>query len=174
MKGLILAGGSGTRLRPLTHTGPKQLIPVANKPILFYVLEDVKNAGIEDVGIILGHNMPEKVKEAVGDGSKFGLKVTYIFQGKPKGLAHAIKVAEDYLGKDPFVMYLGDNILKSGVKSFVEEFENNSYDARILLTRVKNPERFGVVELDGEGKVKRLVEKDLLTSFSWEKRIQYY
>ena len=114
MKGLVLSGGTGSRLRPLTHTSAKQLIPIANKPILFYVLEDIKNAGIEDVGIIVGHTKDEVIA-AVGDGSKFGLKVTYIEQEAPLGLAHAVKISEDYLGDEPFVMYLGDNILKNGM-----------------------------------------------------------
>ncbi|HPX78323.1 MAG TPA: sugar phosphate nucleotidyltransferase, partial [Methanobacterium sp.] len=114
MKGLILSGGHGTRLRPLTHTGPKQLIPIANKPVLFYAIEDLKNADVTDIGLILGTNMPEKVKEAVGDGSQFGVNITYINQGEPKGLAHAVAVAKDFVGEDPFIMYLGDNILKSG------------------------------------------------------------
>lgn len=159
MKGLILSGGHGTRLRPLTHTGPKQLIPVANKPVLFYAIEDLKEAGVEDIGIILGTNMPDKVREAVGDGSKFGVKITYIEQGEPKGLAHAVSVAQDFVNNQPFIMYLGDNILKSGVKDLVEGFEDSGYQARILLQEVDNPEQFGVAELDGDGRVVRLVEK---------------
>jgi len=159
MKGLILSGGHGTRLRPLTHTGPKQLIPVANKPVLFYAIEDLKEAGVTDIGLILGTNMPEKVKEAVGDGSKFGVNITYIMQGEPKGLAHAVAVAQDFVGEDPFIMYLGDNILKSGIKEFVEGFEESDYQARILLQPVDNPRQFGVAELDDKGNVINLVEK---------------
>ncbi len=159
MKGLILSGGHGTRLRPLTHTGPKQLIPIANKPVLFYAIEDLAEAGVEEIGIILGTNMPEKVQEAVGDGSKFGVKVTYIPQGEPKGLAHAVAVARDFVGDDSFIMYLGDNILKSGVEEFVEGFEESDYQARILLQRVANPKQFGVAELNDTGDVVHLVEK---------------
>lgn len=159
MKGLILSGGHGTRLRPLTHTGPKQLIPVANKPVLFYAIEDLKEAGVTDIGLILGTNMPEKVRDAVGDGSKFGVNISYIIQGEPKGLAHAVSVAEDFVGEEPFVMYLGDNILKSGITEFVEGFEESDYQARILLQRVENPQQFGVAELNQEGHVVHLVEK---------------
>ncbi len=159
MKGLILSGGHGTRLRPLTHTGPKQLIPIANKPVLFYAIEDLREAGITDIGIILGTNMPEKVKETVGDGSKFDVDVTYIMQGEPKGLAHAVAVAHDFLADEPFVVYLGDNILKSGIVEFTKNFEESEYDARILLQEVENPQQFGVAELDEHGDVLYLVEK---------------
>lgn len=159
MKGLILSGGHGTRLRPLTHTGPKQLIPIANKPVLFYAIEDLKEAGVTDIGLILGTNMPEMVREAVGDGSKFGVEITYILQGEPKGLAHAVAVAQEFVGEEPFIMYLGDNILKSGIKEFVEGFEESYYQARILLQRVDNPRQFGVAELNSEGHVVQLVEK---------------
>ncbi len=157
MKGLVLSGGTGSRLRPLTHTSAKQLIPIANKPILFYVLEDIKNAGIEEVGIIVGHTKDEVIA-AVGDGSKFGLKVTYIEQEAPLGLAHAVKISEDYLGDEPFVMYLGDNILKNGIKDHVETFKKGTCDALISLCRVKHPERFGVAEMEGN-RIVRLVEK---------------
>ena len=159
MKGLILSGGHGTRLRPLTHTGPKQLIPIANKPVLFYAIEDLRDAGVTDIGLILGTNMPEKLKDAVGDGSKFGVNITYIMQGEPKGLAHAVAVAEDFIGEEPFIMYLGDNILKSGITEFVEGFEDSNYEARILLQKVENPRQFGVAELNGNGEVIHLVEK---------------
>jgi len=159
MKGLVLAGGSGTRLRPLTHTGPKQLIPIANKPVLFYGLEDLKEAGIDDVGIVLGLNMPERIKEAVGDGSVLGIRTTYIEQGMPKGLAHAVLISEEFMEGESFVMYLGDNILRAGVKDLVEGFEASDHDARILLAKVKNPQRFGVAELDKRGRVVGLEEK---------------
>jgi glucose-1-phosphate thymidylyltransferase len=159
MKGLILSGGHGTRLRPLTHTGPKQLIPIANKPVLFYAIEDLKEAGVTDIGLILGTNMPEMVKEAVGDGSKFGVNITYIMQGEPKGLAHAVAVAQEFVAEESFIMYLGDNILKSGIKEFVEGFEESDYQARILLQQVDNPRQFGVAELNPEGHVIHLVEK---------------
>ncbi|MHA1268792.1 MAG: glucose-1-phosphate thymidylyltransferase [Candidatus Helarchaeota archaeon] len=157
MKGLVLSGGTGTRLRPLTHTNAKQLIPIANKPILFYVLEDIKNAGIDDVGIIVGHTK-EEVMNAVGDGSKFGIKVTYIYQDAPLGLAHAVKISEDFLDNSPFVMYLGDNILKNGIQQHVKDFKEGNCDALISLCKVKHPERFGVAEMDGT-RIIRLVEK---------------
>jgi len=157
LKALILSGGTGTRLRPLTHTGAKQLIPVANKPILFYVLEDIKDCGIKDVGIIVGHTKDE-VKAAVGDGSKFGIKVTYIEQDKPAGLAHCVKIAKDFLEKDRFVMYLGDNILKNGIRALFDEYSNSNYDALIALCHVPNPQQFGVAEMEGD-KVIRLIEK---------------
>lgn len=159
MKGLILSGGSGTRLRPLTHTGPKQLIPIANKPALFYGVEDLREAEIKEIGVIVGLNMPELIEGALGDGSAFDAKITYIHQGEPKGLAHAVLVSEEYLGDESFVMYLGDNILKAGVKEFVNNFEDSRFDARILLAKVKNPQQFGVAELDDSGKVICLEEK---------------
>ncbi len=159
MKGVILSGGHGTRLRPLTHTGPKQLIPIANKPVLFYAIEDLKDAGITDIGIILGTNMPNKIKEAVGDGSSFGVNITYIMQGEPKGLAHAAKTAQEFVGDDSFVMYLGDNILKSGIEEFVEGFDDSDFESRLLLQAVDDPRQFGVAELNDEGKIINLVEK---------------
>ncbi|MFH1403049.1 MAG: glucose-1-phosphate thymidylyltransferase [Candidatus Altiarchaeota archaeon] len=159
MKGLILAGGHGTRLRPLTNTGPKQLIPIANKPVLFYAIEDLKEAGIKDIGIILGHNMPEKIMEAVGDGSQWGVRITYIFQGEPLGLAHAVKVAHDFIKDSPFVMYLGDNLLKDGIRKIVKEFKSKRPECAIALCSVPNPQMFGVAELDKEGRVVNLVEK---------------
>ncbi len=159
MKGLILSGGVGSRLRPLTHTSAKQLIPIANKPILFYALEAMKEAGIKDIGIVVG-DTKEEIQEAVGDGSSFGLSITYIEQEAPLGLAHAVKISKDFIKDDHFVMYLGDNILKDGVKDFVEEFESKGApNALILLCEVPHPEHFGVAELDKNGKVTRLVEK---------------
>jgi glucose-1-phosphate thymidylyltransferase len=157
MKALVLCGGSGTRLRPITHTMAKQLVPVANKPVLFYGLEAIRDAGIKEVGIIVGETRNEIV-QGVGDGSKWGLKVTYIQQDEPLGLAHAVMVAEDFLGDDTFVMYLGDNLIKDGIKSLVDEFRENSPNSQILLARVNEPERFGVAELS-TGTVVRLVEK---------------
>ncbi|MEM2909616.1 MAG: glucose-1-phosphate thymidylyltransferase [Nitrososphaerota archaeon] len=157
MKGLLLAGGHGTRLRPLTFTGNKHLLPIANKPILFYGLENLAKVGIKEVGIILGP-IKEGIVEAVGDGSKFGLKVTYIHQPEPLGIAHAILISEDFLHDENFVVYLGDNLLKQGIKSFVELFEKNQSDGVIGVTPTKEPQRFGVVEM-GNGKVVRLVEK---------------
>ena len=157
MKGLILSGGKGTRLRPLTFTQAKQLVPVANKPVLFYGIEALKEAGIKDIGIIVG-DTKEEIREATGDGSKWGVRITYIEQEAPLGLAHAVQISENFLGKEPFVMYLGDNILKSGIKSLVEEFKEKKPNSLILLTKVPDPQMFGVAELKN-GKVIRLVEK---------------
>lgn len=157
MKGLILSGGKGTRLRPLTFTQAKQLVPVANKPVLFYGVEALKEAGIEEIGIIVG-DTKEEIKAAVGDGSRWGARITYIEQEAPLGLAHAVMIAEDFLGEEPFVMYLGDNILKSGIKSLVEQFQQEKPNSLILLTPVPNARMFGVAELK-DGKVIRLVEK---------------
>ena len=157
MKGLILSGGKGTRLRPLTFTQAKQLVPVANKPVLFYGIEALKEAGIAEIGIVVG-DTKEEIKNAVGDGSRWGVRISYIEQETPLGLAHAVKISEEFLGKEPFVMYLGDNILKSGIKSLVEEFEEERPNSLILLTPVPNAQMFGVAELK-DGKVVRLVEK---------------
>jgi glucose-1-phosphate thymidylyltransferase len=157
MKGLILSGGKGTRLRPLTFTQAKQLVPVANKPVLFYGIEALKEARIEDIGIVVGDTKDE-IREAAGDGSQWGVRISYIEQEAPLGLAHAVKISEYFLGDEPFVMYLGDNILKSGVESLVEEFKKKKPNSLILLTEVPDPRLFGVAELKN-GKVVRLVEK---------------
>jgi len=157
MKGLILAGGKGTRLRPLTHTSAKQLVPVANKPVLFYGIESIAAAGIHEIGIVVGDTR-EEVKAAVGDGSRFGVKVTYIEQDAPRGLAHAVLIAEKFLAGDSFVMYLGDNLIASGISSLVEDFRQRRCNSQILLARVPNPSSFGVAEIDGE-RVVRLSEK---------------
>ncbi len=159
MKGVILHGGHGTRLRPLTHTGPKQLIPVANKPISQYVLEDLKNVGVKDVAFIVGGVMPEKVKDYYKDGRKFGVKVTYVEQDKPGGIAHAVGLTEDFVGDSCFIVYLGDNLLKGGISDIANEFERKEYDAMVLLSKVENPQQFGVAEFDKQGKLVRLVEK---------------
>jgi len=160
LKGIILHGGAGTRLRPLTFTGPKQLIPVANKPISQYVLEDLLEAGIHDVAIVLGNIYPEKVKEYYGDGSRFGANVTYIHQGEPKGIAHAVKLCEVFVGDDKFVVYLGDNLIKGGIANFTKRFdENKGLDAMILLTQVKDPGRFGVAKFNNSGRIVELIEK---------------
>ena len=158
MKGLILSGGAGTRLRPITHTAAKQLVPVANKPVLFYGLEAMRAAGITEVGIVVGDTAAE-IEAAVGDGSAFGLAVTYLPQESPLGLAHAVLISEAFLGDEPFVMYLGDNLLKEGIEPFVRSFEASSPDALILLQKVGDPQSYGIAELDGDGHVARLVEK---------------
>ena len=165
MKGLILSGGAGTRLRPITHTSAKQLVPIANKPILFYGIEAMALAGIKEIGIIIGETGKE-IRAAVGDGSQFGVEVTYIPQDAPLGLAHCVLIARDFLGDDDFVMYLGDNMLEQGLTEFVTEFERargaggaNAPTAQILLCHVDDPRQFGVAEVDVNGHVKRLVEK---------------
>jgi glucose-1-phosphate thymidylyltransferase len=160
MRALVLAGGAGTRLRPITHTSAKQLVPVANKPILYYGLEHIAEAGIKEVGIIVG-DTGDEIRAAVGDGSRWGIEVTYIPQDEPLGLAHCVLIARDFLGGDDFVMYLGDNLLRQGVKSFVDDFEANRAGAKaqILLARVPDPERFGVAEIGPGGEVVGLVEK---------------
>ncbi len=158
MKALVLSGGSGSRLRPITHTSAKQLVPVANKPVLFYGLEAIRDAGITDVGIVVGDTAPA-IQEAVGDGSAFGLGTTYIRQDAPRGLAHAVLIAREYLGDDDFVMYLGDNFIVGGISPLVEEFRVGRPDAQIMLTRVPDPRQFGVAELDAAGEVIGLEEK---------------
>ena len=177
MKGLILSGGRGTRLRPITHTSAKQLVPVANKPVLFYGLEALRAAGITDVGIVVADpsemlrpdhrtgemvtvmvNSQAEIRAAVGDGSRFGVRATYLVQEAPLGLAHAVKIAESYMAGEPFVMYLGDNLIKDGITPFVREFEAERPDAQILLAKVPNPSEFGVAELEGD-RVVRLEEK---------------
>ncbi len=158
LKGLILSGGAGTRLRPITHTSAKQLVPVANKPVLFYGIEALVRAGIEDIGIIIAPETGGEIREAVGDGSAFGATITYIQQDKPAGLAHAVLTAEPFLGESPFVMYLGDNLLRDGITDLVGAFRDHEPDALILLTSVPDPWHYGVAELDGDTVV-RLVEK---------------
>ncbi len=158
LKGLILSGGTGTRLRPITHTSAKQLVPVANKPVLFYGIAAMADAGIEEVGIIIAPETGEEIRAAAGDGSRFGVKLTYIVQGEPLGLAHAVLTAESFLADSPFVMYLGDNLLQGGIEDLVTAFREHQPDALILLTPVADPESYGVAELE-DGAVVRLVEK---------------
>jgi glucose-1-phosphate thymidylyltransferase len=158
LKGLILSGGKGTRLRPITHTSAKQLVPVANKPVLFYGIEAMAKAGIEEVGIIIAPETGDEIKAAAGDGSRFGVELSYIVQDEPLGLAHAVLTAEAFLGDSAFVMYLGDNLLQGGIEDLVAAFRANEPDALILLTPVPDPEQYGVAELNN-GTVVRLVEK---------------
>jgi glucose-1-phosphate thymidylyltransferase len=159
LKGLILSGGAGTRLRPITHTSAKQLVPVANKPVLFYGIEALVDAGVEEIGIIIAPETGDEIRAAAGDGSQFGAKITYIVQDKPAGLAHAVLTAKPFIGDSPFVMYLGDNLLRDGLRSLVETFRRDEPHALILLTPVEEPEHYGVAELDGEGGIVRLIEK---------------
>ncbi|HVY79133.1 MAG TPA: glucose-1-phosphate thymidylyltransferase [Solirubrobacterales bacterium] len=158
LKGLILSGGAGTRLRPITHTSAKQLVPVANKPVLFYGIEALVDAGVNEIGIIIAPETGEEIREAAGDGSAFGAKITYIVQDKPAGLAHAVLTAEEFIGGSPFVMYLGDNLLADGLRGLVSTFREEEPDALILLTPVADPQSYGVAELDGE-RIVRLIEK---------------
>jgi glucose-1-phosphate thymidylyltransferase len=157
VKGLILSGGKGTRLRPLTYTSAKQLVPVANKPVLFYGIEAIAAAGISEIGIVVGDTHAE-IRAAAGDGSRWGVRIQYIEQEAPLGLAHAVKISQPFIGDDPFVMYLGDNLLNKGITPFVEEFKREKPAAQILLARVPDPQMFGVAQLE-DGKVIRLVEK---------------
>jgi len=157
VKGLVLAGGYGTRLRPLTYTGNKHMLPIANKPMLLFGLEHLRDAGIKEVGVILGP-MKEGVREVLGDGSMLGLRITYIEQPDPKGLAHAVMISEEFMQGEPFVMYLGDNLLRQGVREFVETFQSTGADCVVGVCPVKDPSRYGIAEMDN-GKIVRLVEK---------------
>ena len=159
MKGIVLHGGSGTRLRPLTHTGPKQLIPIANKPVSQYAVEDLLACGIKHIAFVLGDVHPEKVKEYYGNGSKLGARFEYIPQGDPRGIAHAVGLCKNFVGDSDFIVYLGDNLIKGGIKNFVSEFESSSAAASILLTKVNDPSRFGVATIDDKGKLLGLEEK---------------
>lgn len=159
MKALILSGGRGTRLRPITHTGAKQLVPVANKPILWYGIESIVAAGITDIGIIINPETGDEICRKTGNGEQFGANITYILQAEPAGLAHAVKTAQSFLQDAPFVMYLGDNLVQSQLSKFIEQFKTNQLDALILLKAVKNPSAFGVAEVNSQGQVTALEEK---------------
>ncbi|HEX3240775.1 MAG TPA: glucose-1-phosphate thymidylyltransferase [Solirubrobacterales bacterium] len=159
LKGLILSGGAGTRLRPITHTSAKQLVPVANKPVLFYGIEALVEAGVTEIGIIIAPETGDEIREAAGDGSQFGAEITYIVQDSPAGLAHAVLTAEEFIGSSPFVMYLGDNLLRDGLRGLVSTFTRDEPEALILLTPVDDPQSYGVAELDAEGGILRLIEK---------------
>jgi len=159
MKAIILSGGKGTRLRPLTYSGAKQLVPVANKPILWYGIESIVAAGITDIGIIISPETGEEVKKVTGNGDRFGAKITYILQEQPAGLAHAVKIAQPFLGDSPFIMYLGDNIIEGKVDSFLTQFNQQNLDGLILLRQVSNPSAFGVAKVDEKGRVLQLIEK---------------
>lgn len=158
MKGLILSGGKGTRLYPLTYTRAKQLIPVANKPVLFRVIETIKSAGIKEIGIVVG-STAEEVKEAVGDGSQFDVSIQYIHQNSPDGLAHAVKISEQFLQDDRFVMFLGDNVIQGGIGTLIKQFANSDWNSQIVLKSVEEPQHFGVAELNDDGSIKQLIEK---------------
>jgi len=166
MKGLLLAGGHGTRLRPLTFTGNKHMLPIANKPMILYGLEHLINAGIKEIGVVLGP-VKEDVKRLLGDGSKFGVRIIYIDQPEPRGLAHAIAISQDFLGEEPFAMYLGDNMLKQGAKPLIDVFEREENDCVIGTAKVKDPSRYGVVVFDEAGRIKNLVEKPKQPVSDW-------
>jgi glucose-1-phosphate thymidylyltransferase len=158
MKGLILSGGKGTRLYPITFNRAKQLVPVANKPVLFRVIEAIKEAGIDDIGIVIG-DTGEEIKQAVGNGRRWDVKITYIPQEAPLGLAHAVKISHSFLGDDRFVMFLGDNVIQGGISTLIREFAKSDWNSQVVLTQVEHPEHYGVAELDEQGRIRRLVEK---------------
>ena len=158
MKGIILHGGHGTRLRPLTHTGPKQLLPIANKPMSQYCIESIREAGITDIAIIIGGLGSNKVKEYYGNGENFGVNLTYIEQDHPRGIAHAVNLCKSFVGNEKFVVFLGDNIIQKSISKFVKNFEESNYDASILLCEVDNPSRFGIADVKN-GKIQKIMEK---------------
>ena len=158
MKGLILSGGKGTRLYPLTYTRAKQLIPVANKPVLVRVIEAIRDAGVREIGIVVGYTAPE-IKDALGDGSQWGVALTYIPQNSPDGLAHAVKISREFLRDEPFVMFLGDNVIEGGISKLIIDFAENDWNGQIVLKEVENPEAYGVAQLRPDGSIERLIEK---------------
>ena len=158
MKGLILSGGKGTRLYPITFNRAKQLVPVANKPVLFRVIEAIKEAGIDDIGIVIG-DTGEEIKHAVGNGKRWDVRITYIPQEAPLGLAHAVKISHSFLGDDRFVMFLGDNVIQGGISTLIRQFASSDWNSQVVLTQVDHPEHYGVAELDEQGRIRRLVEK---------------
>jgi glucose-1-phosphate thymidylyltransferase len=159
MKALILSGGKGTRLYPLTYTRAKQLIPVANKPVLFRVIEAIRDAGVHDIGIVIAPNTGEEIKEAVGNGLRWGINIEYILQESPDGLAHAVKIAKDFLGDDRFVMFLGDNVIQGGISGLISDFASSDWNSQIVLTAVENPSAYGVAKLRDDGSIEHLIEK---------------
>ena len=159
MKGIILHAGHGTRLRPLTHTGPKQLLPIANKPMSQYCLESLIECGVKEIAIIIGGIAPEKVQEYYGDGSKFGIQISYIYQDKPLGIAHAVNLCREFVGNEKFIVFLGDNILIENLIDHAEKFSNSNFDAKILLCEVDNPSQFGIAEINDDGSIKKIIEK---------------
>ena len=167
MKGIILHGGHGTRLRPLTHTGPKQLLPIANKPMSQYALEDLKNVGICDIAIVLGGAFPEKVKQYYDDGKKFGVNITYVYQEKPKGISHAIRLCKEFVGNDKFIVYLGDNVLRKNLTDYTKKFSSSDLDAMILLCEVDNPSKFGVAYIDK-------ADSSKISSLGWKPKLDFY
>jgi glucose-1-phosphate thymidylyltransferase len=158
MKGLVLSGGKGTRLRPITYTSAKQLVPVANKPVLVRVIESIRDAGIDEVGVVLG-DTGDEIRAALGNGKRLGVRLTYIQQDAPRGLAHAVKISREFMGDDRFVMFLGDNCIQGGIAPLIQQFADSDYNAQIVLKQVADPRQFGVAELDEDGRIRRLVEK---------------